>query len=198
MSNLYVSDDSILGNMDKKLFSEKSHAVYNFLAGLVMFFFFSPLILILFLYSKLFPSKKYLNIEKRYGGYCSTNMTGDSELSVIRQYYFDSNSSLIRKLPGLLNVIKGEINLVGNSTLTKNEIDSLTEEWQKIRFEAPTGLIQLWETDKNLTISWEEKIISESFYASTRTFKGDIIILLKFLFQRKDRKVEDHSEPISV
>ena len=197
MSNLYVNDDSILGNMDKKLFSEKLNTVYNFFAGLFLLLFFSPFILILVLYNLLFPLKKYFNTEKRYGSYRSTSMTGEPELSIIRQYYFNSCSSFIRKLPGLINVIKGEINLVGNSTLSKDELDSLTEEWQKIRFEAPTGLIHLWETDKNLTISWEEKIISESYYASTRTFTGDIKILLKFLFQLKDRKVKDHSEPIS-
>lgn len=198
MANLYVSDDSIIGNMDKKLFSEKFYSGYNFITGMALLFIFSPLILILLLYNLLFPSKKYLKTNERYGGYCSTSMSGEPELSVIRQYYFDSSNSLIKKLPGLLSVIKGEINLVGNSTLSKDELNSLNEEWQKVRFEAPTGLIHLWETDKNLSISWEEKIISESYYASTRTFRGDIKILLKFLFQLKDRKAKDHSEAVSV
>lgn len=198
MSNLYVNDDSILGNMDKKLFSEKLNSVFNSLAGLALFLLFSPIIFFLYLINLLFSSKKYLHTEKRYGGYSSKSMTGEAELSVIQQHYFNSKCSFLRKLPGLINVIKGEIKLVGNSTLSQEETNSLTEEWQKVRFEAPAGLIHLWETEKNLTISWEEKIVSESFYASTRTFTGDIIILLKYLFQIKKRKVEDHSETVSA
>ena len=198
MSKLYVNDDSILGNMDKSLFISKLTTVYNTFAAIALFLFFSPLILILYLYHLTFPSKCYLDTESRYGNYRSTDMQGESQISVIRHYYFNSNSALIRKLPDLINVIKGDIRLVGNSTLSENEVNALTEEWQKVRFEAPTGLIHLWETEKNLTISWEDKIISESFYASTRSFMGDILILLKFLIQIKDRKVKDNSEPVSV
>ncbi len=193
--NLYVNDDSILGNMDKSMFLNKLTVVYNSITALALFLFFSPLILIFYLYHMMSPSKGYLNIEERYGNYRSTDIHGDKKISIIRQYYFNSSNSLIRKLPGLVNVIKGDISLVGNSTLSNDEVRSLTEEWQKVRFEAPTGLIHLWETEKFHNISWEEKIISESFYASTRSFKVDIIILMKYLFHLKDIKVKDHSEP---
>ncbi len=198
MSNLYVDDDSILGNMDKTIFLKKAKAVYNSAAASLLFLFFSPLILILYLYHLLFPSKNYLCIKERYGGYSSVNMQGEPEIEKIQRYCFNSSSSLIRKLPGLINVIKGDLRLVGNSPLTKEEVESITEEWQKVRFEAPAGLIHLWETEKSLCISWEDKIISESFYASTRSFRGDVAILLKFLFQIRDRKAEEHSEALSV
>ena len=198
MSKLYVTDDSILGNMDKTLFMSKFTTIYNSIAALVLFLFFSPLTLILYLYHLMLPSRDYLNVESRYGSYRSKDMQGEPEISVIRHYYFNSNSALIRKLPGLINVIKGDISLVGNSTLSEKEVTSLTEEWQKVRFEAPTGLIHLWETEKNLSISWEDKIVSESYYATKRSFVGDVIILLKFLFRIKERKLKDHSEPLSV
>lgn len=198
MSKLYAGDDSILGNMNRRVFSEKINAVYNSLAGLALFIFFSPLIVLLYFYHTLFPRKGYMCIEKKYGDYRSTNMLGEPELAVIRKYYFRSKNTLIRKLPGLINVIKGEINLIGISTLSGNEVKSLTEEWQKVRFKAPTGLIHLWETEKKPAVTWEEKIISESYYASTRTFTGDILILLKFFFQRKGRKADEGSQPVSV
>ena len=72
--------------------------------------------------------KRKLYEVKRYGDYKSRNMRGEPELSLISQYFFKSKCTLISKLPGLINVIKGEIKLVGNSTLSGEEVKLLSEE----------------------------------------------------------------------
>jgi lipopolysaccharide/colanic/teichoic acid biosynthesis glycosyltransferase len=78
-----------------------------------------------------------------------------------------------------MNVIKGDMNLVGNAPLTREEVDSLKEEWETIRFQAPAGLFHLWEITGDKDSTWEEKVITDNYYATTRTFWGDIKILVK-------------------
>jgi len=186
MSNLYVNDDTIIGSMEKNLFKEKLERVFNIVVALVLFCFFSPVILVLYIYHLLCPSKRYLDTIKGYGGYSSRDMKGNPELSVLSQYHFKSSNSLIRKLPGLINVIKGDIRLVGNSIMSEEEISLLREDYQKARLNAPTGLIHLWETEKNIASAWEERIVSENYYASTSSFRDDFRILIKYLFHIKN------------
>jgi lipopolysaccharide/colanic/teichoic acid biosynthesis glycosyltransferase len=190
MSNLYVDDDSIIGNMEKGLFKDKLETLFSIAAALVIISVFSLVILMLYIYHLLSPAKNYLDTIKGYGGYASRDMKGNFELSEISQYCFTSRHSMIKKLPGLINVIKGDIRLVGNSILSEEDIDLLHEDWQKVRLNAPTGLIHLWETEKSPVLSWEEKIVSENFYASTRSFLGDFRILIKYFFCIKNLRSE--------
>ena len=97
-------------------------------------------------------------------------------------YAFRSKSPFVRKLPGLMNVIKGDMNLVGNSPLSKEEVASLSDEWENLRFDAPTGLFHLWEVQGDSNITWEEKLVTENYYTSTRSFWGDVKILIKSIF----------------
>jgi NDP-sugar pyrophosphorylase family protein len=190
MSNLYVNDDSIIGSMGKDLLKDKLETIFSSTVALMLFCFFMPFILILYFYHLITPSKGYLKAVTGYGNYDSMDMKGDPELSVIRQYHFKSRHSLIKKLPGLINVIKGDIRLIGNSILSENEVELLKDEWQKVRFNAPTGLIHLWETEKMPLLTWDEKIISENFYASTRSFSNDLKILFRYLFNLKKLNAE--------
>jgi len=66
--------------------------------------------------------------------------------------------------------------------LTAKEADSLQEEWETLRFGVPTGLIHLWEVEGEGNLGWEEQVIAENYYAVTRSFRGDLIILAKYLF----------------
>jgi NDP-sugar pyrophosphorylase family protein len=197
MSNLYVDDDTIIGTMEKNLFKEKLEKIFNVFMALFLFCFFSPVMLALYIYHLLCPSKGYLAKMTGFGGYGSRDMKGVPELSEITQHYFKSSYSLIRKLPGLINVIKGDIRLVGNSILSKEELNQLREDWQKVRLNAPTGLIHLWETEKSPLSTWEERIVSENFYASTRSFRDDIMILFKYFFHIKNLSAEnDHQREL--
>ncbi|MBN1907870.1 MAG: sugar transferase [Deltaproteobacteria bacterium] len=197
MSNLYVDDDTIIGNMEKNLFKEKLEKIFNIVAALFLFCLFTPVMLVLYIYHLLCPSKRYLDTITGYGGYGSRDMKGNPELSVLSQYYFKSSYSLIRKLPGLINVIKGDIRLVGNSILSEEENNLLREDWQKVRLNALTGLIHLWETEKSPVSIWEERMVSENFYASTRSFRDDIMILFKYFFHIKNLSAEnDHQREL--
>ena len=101
---------------------------------------------------------------------------------------FLRNTSL-DELPQLLNVLKGDMSLVGNRPLPLYEATTLTtDEWAE-RFMAPAGITGLWQITKRgkLEMSNEERILLDITYARNRTLKGDLKILLQTpaaLFQK--------------
>jgi lipopolysaccharide/colanic/teichoic acid biosynthesis glycosyltransferase/ADP-glucose pyrophosphorylase len=82
------------------------------------------------------------------------------------------------ELPQLINVVLGDMQLVGNRPLPVYEAEALSEEWQKLRFNAPAGMTGLWQISGRSNTSAEERLILDNYYAITYSFWGDIKILL--------------------
>ncbi|MBN1850867.1 MAG: sugar transferase [Deltaproteobacteria bacterium] len=179
--NLYVGDDFILGDLEKDAMAKKGLRIFNSILALFFLLLFSPIILPLFLFHLMFPSKKIFSSDVRYGEYVIVDHHGAKKPKSFHLYSFKSKHGFIHKLPSLMNVIKGDMALVGNSPLTQLEAFSLREQWETVRFNAPAGIFHLWEIDGTAAPTWEEKLVTENYYASTRSFKGDLRILLKSL-----------------
>ena len=180
-TSIYVKDDFILGDMDKKILADKSERFYNLLFAILLLLVFSPIIAVLFLYHLVLPSRRFFSSEEYFGGYEVVDFQGNVEPGPFNLYKFQTKNRLLQKLPGLFNVIKGDMNLVGNSPLTGEEVAGLEEEWEMMRFKASAGLFHLWEVEGGPDITREEKLVTENYYAATRTFWGDVKILLKSL-----------------
>jgi len=54
-----------------------------------------------------------------------------------------------------------------------------------MRFKASAGLFHLLEVEGGPDITWEEKLVTENYYATTRTFWEDAKILLKIESERR-------------
>jgi lipopolysaccharide/colanic/teichoic acid biosynthesis glycosyltransferase len=85
----------------------------------------------------------------------------------------------INRWPELINVLRRDLTLVGVKPLNIEISDRLTEDWEKTRFSQPEGVTGLWflRTDENSTL--DEILITDSYYAATRTWKEDLMILLQ-------------------
>lgn len=87
----------------------------------------------------------------------------------------------IDELPQLINVLKGDMSLVGNRPLPLYEAEKLTTDFATQRFLAPAGITGLWQVTKRgkSEMSAEERINLDKDYAARYTFMFDLKIILK-------------------
>jgi lipopolysaccharide/colanic/teichoic acid biosynthesis glycosyltransferase len=94
--------------------------------------------------------------------------------------HFIRNTS-IDELPQLLNVLKGDMSIVGNRPLPLYEAEQLTvDRWSK-RFLAPAGITGLWQVTKRgkKEMSEAERMDLDIIYAKKYSLWFDMQIILK-------------------
>lgn len=95
---------------------------------------------------------------------------------------FLRNSS-IDELPQLINILKGDMSLVGNRPLPLYEAEKMTTDDKILRFAGPAGLTGLWQVTKRgkgkSDMTEEERTQLDIIYAREFSFKMDMEIILK-------------------
>lgn len=182
---VYVEDDIILGDMDKPFLADRFDRAFNLATGLFFTLCSFPVWALGFLYHLAFPGKGFFRTETRYGKYEVVNLQGKVAPRPFVHYAFHSRHWWIRKLPGLFNVIKGDMSMVGNAPLPREQLDDVDDEWHALRAKAPAGLFHLWEAEGRPDPSWDEQLVSEAYYAGARSIRKDVGILLKCLMPGK-------------
>lgn len=179
--DLCVTDKVILGDLRQRDVSAWLERSANVLAAILLLMLFSPLLLPLWIYSLLRPGQPYFMAVKRYRPAQAGN-PGFDQVVAFPLYTSRSRWRLLQKLPGLINVIRGDLNLVGNSPLTEAELAQPQADWEKLRLQAPAGLFHIWEAEGSPEASWQEKMVMEGYYAVQRSLWGDVKIFFKSLF----------------
>lgn len=180
-THVFLEDEFILGDLNKKSLSGKGQRFFNLLFAVLLLVIFSPIMALCYLYHLILPSKGFFSSKQRFGSYEVVDFQGTIRPRPFNLYRFRCKNRLLQKLPGLFNVIKGNMSLVGLSPLSGNEVSTLEEDWETLRFNIPVGLFHLWEVEGGKDITTEEKLVAESYYAMTRTFWSDVKILMKSL-----------------
>ena len=88
----------------------------------------------------------------------------------------------IDELPQLINIIKGDMSIVGNRPLPLYEAEKLTSDQYIDRFLGPSGLTGLWQVEKrgdSGSLSPEERKQLDIYYAKNFSFLMDVKIILK-------------------
>lgn len=103
-------------------------------------------------------------------------------------------SSSLDELPSLLNVLKGEMSLVGPRPLLMRYLDRYNDE-QKRRHNVRPGVTGWAQVNGRNAISWEEKFKLDVWYVDNRSLFLDIKIILmtiKKVFFKEDISATGH------
>lgn len=84
----------------------------------------------------------------------------------------------IDELPQLINVLKGDMSLVGPRPISMSERSRYGENFADYCSVRP-GITGLWQVSGRSNTSYPERVRLDTAYAKGRTFWGDIMIILK-------------------
>ena len=77
------------------------------------------------------------------------------------------------RLPELLNVVKGDMALIGVKPLAPGIAAQLTEDWQLRRNECQVGFSGLWYIQTQHGSDLDETLVADAYYAATRDWRVD-------------------------
>jgi lipopolysaccharide/colanic/teichoic acid biosynthesis glycosyltransferase len=82
------------------------------------------------------------------------------------------------EFPQLVNVLRGDMSLVGPRPLIYEEIDALEQDWHERRLDLRPGMTGLWQISGRSDIPFEEMIRFDYQYVAGWSLARDIEILL--------------------
>ena len=81
-------------------------------------------------------------------------------------------------MPQILNVLKGDLSLVGPRPPIPSEVEKY-EEWQKKRLSVKQGVTGLWQISGRSNLSFEEMVRLDLYYIQNWSIGMDIKIIIK-------------------
>ncbi len=183
--------------------------VFDFMVALVALFILLPVMLILallvrvklgapvlFVQPRPGMDEKIFNMKKFRTMTNATDKQGNVLSDEQRMTKFGAflRSSSLDELPGLFNVLLGDMSLVGPRPLLVQYLPLYNDE-QSRRHEVRPGITGWAQVNGRNAISWEQKFTLDVWYVDNRSFGLDIKILLltlKKVFVKEGISADDH------
>jgi lipopolysaccharide/colanic/teichoic acid biosynthesis glycosyltransferase len=85
----------------------------------------------------------------------------------------------IDELPQLINVLKGDMSLVGPRPLPVRDYEGFNEDWQRRRFSVKPGITCLWQVNGRSEISFDQWMLLDLQYMDEWSLWLDLKILAR-------------------
>ena len=121
---------------------------------------------------------------KTMKGEFGSHLSDEERLTMVGRFI---RSTSIDEILQLVNVLKGEMSLVGPRPLLSKYLNRYSEDQAK-RHNVKPGITGLAQINGRNAISWEQKFNYDCEYVEKQSFKFDFIILLKTLINVLKRK----------
>ena len=186
--------------------------IFDFIFSIVLFFILLPLLILIsicvyikmgspvyFVQTRIGLDEKKINLLKFR---TMTNDIDDNGHLLPNEMRVTKLGRILRKtsideLPSLINVIKGDLSLVGPRPLLVDYLPFYKEK-HKLRHTVRPGITGLAQVNGRNLISWEERLDYDSFYATHHNIMLDIKILFKTIFKVLHSEGVEGSEDLSI
>ena len=111
----------------------------------------------------------------------SSQPASDASTGGFAARHWKTDIPVLRNLPRLLAVIRGDLRLVGVAPLTPEQSAARNEDWQMVRDQAPVGLVGPTQLNLSEDAPLEERLLSDAFYAREQGLSKDMRYLLQGL-----------------
>jgi undecaprenyl-phosphate galactose phosphotransferase len=105
-------------------------------------------------------------------------ITNDPRITPVGRFL---RKTSLDELPQLINVMKGEMSLVGPRPCLPYEYE-IYKEWHKKRTAVRPGITGLWQVVGRSEVSFEDMILLDLYYIYNRSFELDLSILFETIF----------------
>jgi exopolysaccharide biosynthesis polyprenyl glycosylphosphotransferase len=85
------------------------------------------------------------------------------------------------ELPQLINVVRGEMSLVGPRPPLQSEVEQYPEDMRR-RLVVKPGMTGLWQVSGRSDLSWEDSIRIDLRYVENWSFSTDLVILMRTVY----------------
>jgi N-acetylglucosaminyldiphosphoundecaprenol N-acetyl-beta-D-mannosaminyltransferase len=147
----------------------------DILLSLFLILILSPLLLLTFLAYGAQPSKIMRTQKLGRWRVIYNELTFGPAHSAISRFFEKLH---LHRLPGLFNILKGEMSFIGPKAYTPGEISSMQQKTRR-RFNVRPGFICLWWIRKRSNIHYNDEFTTDSEYVDSHSLKQDLGIMLR-------------------
>ena len=177
--------------------------IFDIVVSFIVLIFLSPFLLIISLITIFFQGLPVLFFHDRLGKngisfkmvkfrtmINGPSLSAEHDIKRLTKWGRFLRKTSVDELPVLINVIKGEMSLVGPRPLPIKYLNRFNS-FQKQRMNIKPGITGLAQIHGRNSLSWEDRFKYDIDYIQKRTFLLDLIIIYKTLFLVVHRKNVD-------
>ena len=175
-----VTDPFLVSSVREKILAPWTVQLFNMGIDIFLLLLTCPIWLIKGIF-RMISGKPFFDRSSFFQWDSSSGAAGLARGRNLEHLTFNDSKGLVSRLPGLIDVARGRLALVGVRPLEESIVLTYTDDWTIPRFSSPAGLFTPVDAELINDGLDEEKIVAETFFATQQSFRQDLQVLLKSL-----------------